>query len=113
MKRLRQFIRDHRRSWLLERFAIAAQKYLRAWYNEDFYDFRRNGESFVLCEFANWQGERPASIWDVGAHRGGWAAVAHEALPQAHITSFEMIPQIHQQLVAFLGSAPWSSTVWP
>ena len=110
-KKVRQLIRDHRRASLLSIVVSVAEKYLRAWYNEDFYDFQRNGESFVLSQFASWWGPRSLRVWDVGAHQGEWALLAHGRLPQGHITSFEMIPQIYEKMVERVGSPFWHSAV--
>lgn len=108
---LRQFIRDTRRSTLSRVAASAAEKYLRAWYNEDFYDFESNGEAFVLDRFAAWWGNRPATVWDVGAHLGEWASEAHSRLPSAHIVSFEIVEPVYQRLAARFDGFDWSTPV--
>ena len=89
-----QFIRTRRRSVPLRLLAKASHKYLKFWYNEDFYEFAYNGESFALDQFARWAGGDQITVWDVGAHRGEWSDAAIEALPDAEIHSFEIIPDI-------------------
>ena len=106
----RQFIRSRRRWPILRGIAAAAEKYLRAYYNEDFYDFAHNGEAFVLGQLRAWLGGAPTTIWDVGANRGDWADEAHNALPQARIVGFEMVPDIFRQLAARYGSQTWITT---
>jgi FkbM family methyltransferase len=111
MNAIRQYIRDHRRAILFSGPALLAEKYLRAWYNEDFYDFSKNGEAFALTKFGTWWGSRSINIWDIGAHRGDWSMIAHKLVPQAHITSFEMIPAVYEQMVAKLSPSDWSTPV--
>jgi FkbM family methyltransferase len=88
--------------------ASACEEYLRAWYNEEYFDLQKNGEAFALSRFAQWAGERPLTIWDVGAHHGEWSQAAHGHLPQAHIHSFEIVPDVAEQIPA----RPWR-TVHP
>jgi FkbM family methyltransferase len=103
----RQFIRSRRHWPVLRGVAAAAEKYLRAYYNEDFYDFALNGEAFVLAQFDSWLGGAPTTIWDVGANRGNWADEAHNALPKARVVSFEMVPEIFQQLATHIRGQSW------
>lgn len=104
---MRRFIREHRRSRLVGMGALMAEKYLRAYMNEDFWDLELNGERFVLSEVAAWAAQRSINIWDVGAHRGGWALAAHEVVPRARITAFEIVPETFEQLRSLASANPW------
>ncbi len=95
----RQFIRVTRRSKLLTALASCSEKYLRAWYNEGYFDFSKNGEGFALKTFAAWNGAKPVWIWDVGAHKGQWASAAHRLVPSAYVTSFEILKPLAEQIV--------------
>jgi FkbM family methyltransferase len=103
---LRQIIRSHRRNPFLKSIAEGCEKFLRAWYNEGFWEHQRNGEAFVLREIAAWAGNRPLIVWDVGAHDGGWARTACAGLPSAEIHSFELVPAIAERLEALAAGNP-------
>ena len=92
--RSQQFIRRKRRSLPLRVLATLSEKYLRYWYNEDFYEFDRNGEAFALDRFAVWCKGRAVTVWDVGAHRGEWSEEALKRIPAATVHCFEVIPSI-------------------
>jgi FkbM family methyltransferase len=94
---LRGTIRRNRRRFPFSLVAAACEKYLRAWHNEGYYDFERNGEAFVLRQLSAWA-SRPATVWDVGAHEGEWAEAAHGILPDAEVHSFEILPEIARRV---------------
>lgn len=102
----RQAIRERARDPVFRSIASICEKYLRAYNNEDFYDFGKNGEAFLLRTTASLFSERPIVIWDVGAHHGHWALSARDQFPQASIHCFEIVPQIAQELAGRLGSDP-------
>ncbi len=106
--RFRQYIRNHHRSASMRFLANIAQKFLRAYFNEGFYEFDVNGERFLIETFSSWWGPRPSIVWDVGANDGQWATVAHHALPAASIHSFEIVPPIADKFEAELSDADWS-----
>lgn len=91
---VQQVIRDHRRRWPARVVASAAEKYLRAYYNEDFYNFDRNGEGFAMRTFARWCGQESPVVWDVGANHGQWALAAAKTVSGARIHSFEIVPDV-------------------
>ena len=91
---LRQSIRNNRRGAVSRGMASASEKFLRAWYNEGYYAFDKNGERFAVSRFAQWNQSTSPVIWDVGAHLGHWADVVHDIMPQAKITSFEILKPI-------------------
>jgi FkbM family methyltransferase len=99
---LRQIIRERRRDAPVRLLARASEKFLRAYYNEDFYRFDDNGEAFALSTFARWCDGRPV-IWDVGANSGQWAAHTHQLIPGSTIHSFEILPPIAEAWQARLG----------
>jgi FkbM family methyltransferase len=97
---LRQAIRRNRRSAPVRLLASAAEKYLRAYHNDAFFEFDKNGERFALSTFARWNGSAETVVWDVGAHDGEWAETAHAMIPAARVTSFEILPPIADRLRA-------------
>lgn len=104
-------IRAHEHRGPFDILGRAAERYLRAWYNEDYYDFERNGEARALRKFRQWYRGDHLLVWDVGAHHGEWATLAHQALADAKIISFEMIPQTYQALQSAMAGKNWSRTV--
>ena len=98
LARLRQVIRENRRSVPLRLIGEACEKYLHAWYNEDWWDFESNGEAFVLSQYNQWTQGGKVVIWDVGAHYGEWAESAHMLVPSAAIHSFEIIPELASRM---------------
>lgn len=105
---LRQSIRQNRRAAPLRFLASICEKYLRAFYNEGFYEFDSNGESFALRQFGSWLADRPVTVWDVGANAGEWAELAKDALPQALVHSFEILPPIAEAYAERLKGAEWA-----
>jgi len=95
---LRALIRERRRSWLFRSAAHCARRYLNAWYNTGFFDFDRNGERFVLETFAKIYGQEVTRVWDIGGFHGDYAVEAHKILPRAHITTFEILPQLADKI---------------
>lgn len=102
----RQAIRERARDPVFRSIASICEKFLRAYNNEDFYDFRKNGEAFLLQTAASLFSDRPFVIWDVGAHHGHWTRNARSLFPQASIHCFEVVPQIAQELARRHGADP-------
>jgi FkbM family methyltransferase len=75
---------------LLERGEWLARRYLTYYGNQD-YDSRHNGEERVLDAFGQIGARR---IFDVGAHRGDWTALALSHVPAAEIHAFEVVPDV-------------------
>lgn len=103
----RDVIRNNRRSLPVSVLASFAEKYLRAYYNESFFDFSRNGERFAIERFAMWLDGRECLTWDVGANHGQWAKEFHHLVPGSQIFSFEIIPSLAQELVREAHDLPW------
>jgi FkbM family methyltransferase len=106
LARLRQLICENRRLGPFAWAGAAAERYLHAYYNEDCYDFRLNGELFVVKTFAAWRNCARTIAWDVGANRGQWVLEAVEVLPSAEFHSFEIVPDIYDVLVQRLQGLP-------
>jgi FkbM family methyltransferase len=100
----RQAIRERSRDPMFRSIASICEKYLRAYNNEDFYDYRKNGEAFLLETVASLFSD--LVIWDVGAHRGSWAVNARRLFPHASIHCFEIVPSIADELEQRVGSDP-------
>lgn len=97
-KKILQFIRKHRGAAPLRLIAAGCERYLRAWHNEGFYEFSKNGEDFVLKTFLAWKGSQPYVVWDVGANHGQWAVEARGILGNVTVVSFELIEPIAEAL---------------
>jgi FkbM family methyltransferase len=94
--------------------AKEASAFLRTFWNEDNWDFATNGEELVLRSFARWHADQaggPVEVWDVGAHAGEWAEAAHALLPEAQVTSFELVPELAADLVVQTADRPWHTAV--
>lgn len=68
----------------------------RAFENQD-YDMATNGERHVLQVLGRVTPR--ATVVDVGAHRGEWAAMAAATLPEATIWAFEAVPKTYEKLL--------------
>lgn len=88
-EKLRKFLARHRRHWLIGKLGRNLGYYHQGFENQD-YDPLTNGEKFVLESLARIRPE--ATILDVGAHHGEWAALAAATVPRGSIHSFEVIP---------------------
>lgn len=62
-----------------------------------------------MSTFAKWRAGKPCRVWDVGANKGQWAFAARELLPQAAITSFEIVPGIADTLNELAKDCNWWS----
>ncbi len=87
--------------------ARAAERFLNAWYNTGHYDFERNGEAFLLRCIAKSCPNIALQVWDVGAHEGEYAVCVHDMLPAAHVTSFEILPNVAAKIRERGLSADW------
>lgn len=90
--RMLQFIRNKRRSHVLTFFANAAEKYLRAWYNEDFWASHLNGEDMVLDTLSR-STSGNLLVFDIGANVGNWTTSVLERIPHAQVHCFEIVPE--------------------
>lgn len=95
---MRALVRGKRRAPVFRLAANLSHKYLRAYYNESFFEFQSNGEAFVIAQFARWFAGSELRAWDVGAHDGEWALAFRASIPSAAVTSFEIVPAIADRL---------------
>lgn len=97
---LSQFIRTHT-TWPVARFvARFSDWYLRAYWNEKFYDMERNGELRLIqdwCETIGLTRHAPV-VFDVGAHLGEYSLRLLTLKPDAQVHCFEIIPQTRELL---------------
>lgn len=91
-------IRLRRRNRVFSGLARLSRTYLKAFENDGNFNFERNGERDALTKISRWFGGAQATVWDVGAHRGEWASLCHGILPASKIFSFEIVPNIFQDI---------------
>ncbi|MDX2149906.1 MAG: FkbM family methyltransferase [Bryobacteraceae bacterium] len=97
-----RFVADHRRSFVVRKFAGLARRYL-SWFGNVNYDHRSNGEEFVLATLRRFQ---PRLIVDAGANVGVWTRLAISHCPGVEIHAFEISPPTYQRLVANVAGHP-------
>jgi len=102
-QRLLHLLPRHRDSRLLRRLDRMCVRFHEAFENLD-YDFRSNGENFVLETLARQPGVE--TILDVGANVGEWSAMAARSIPGATIHSFELVPETRERLRATCAPYP-------
>lgn len=105
-ERLRQYIRSNGTSPPVHRLAQASQKFLRAYYNEDFYDGAKNGEDRIVDVLAAATEGVDFVAIDAGAHRGFWTALVLEQIPTATVFCSELVSPIRDNLTARFASNP-------
>ena len=97
--RVASMIRNRHGSRLMRFGAKLCRWYLRAYWNERYYDAQSNGELLVLNALAKTYGQGSGVVaFDVGANRGDYAQAILEALPEAKVHCFEIVPSIHEGL---------------
>ena len=76
------------------------EKWVRASYNGDNYQFNRNGESWLIRHLSDYWKVRKVTptIYDCGANVGDWTRSVLRESPDAQIHCFEPVPQIHEML---------------
>jgi FkbM family methyltransferase len=103
LAKLRQLIRDNRSRRPFAIAAHASEKYLRAHYNEAFFDFSLNGEYRIIETFASINGNAAVTHLDVGAHTGEWTESILAAMPSSRVICFEVVPNLASLLRNRLG----------
>ena len=98
--RIRQFVRDNHSVLPFRSIAELSEKYLRAYYNEDFYNGQRNGEqrAIDICVEGSTSDRHPLVFLDVGAHAGSWSDYVLSRAPIAKLYSFEIVTEIRAGL---------------
>lgn len=97
----RSLARNRRSRWVqrIDSKLLAAHK---AYENLN-YDIRTNGELSAITKLAKIGGI--TTVFDVGANRGDWTALAARAFPSAQIHSFEIVPETFRHLRSRFGDA--------
>jgi FkbM family methyltransferase len=88
-------VANERRSPEIQARASECVKFLECYENAFDYDFNSNGERFILEAMAK---QQFCCIFDVGAHVGSWALMAHQSFPSATIHCFEIMKPIYETL---------------
>jgi hypothetical protein len=71
--------------------ANGCEKFLRAYYNDSYWNMDRNGEGRVLEIFCLTAKKNPV-VFDVGANHGDWTARLLALRPDSEVYCFELIP---------------------
>lgn len=103
---IKHFIRKNRTSYLIKIFANLCEKYLSTYYNENYFNMTKNGESMILERYARLAGNSHPIILDVGSNRGDWAKETIKYLSASRIYCFEIIPGVRTLLSESLGRYP-------
>jgi FkbM family methyltransferase len=98
---LKAMIAARRDSAILRYVASGAEKYLRAYNNEQNWHPRYNGEANALRTVAS---TVDGAVLDVGANEGQWASMALEIIDARRLHCFEVVPQTFEKLKQSLGS---------
>jgi FkbM family methyltransferase len=105
--RIRRFLARNRRHPLIGKIGRGLAFFADGYQNYD-WDIATNGERFVLETIGR---HRPdAMVFDVGASTGEWARFAVDAIPNARIHSFEVIPTTFEKLRIAASQLPGVST---
>jgi FkbM family methyltransferase len=80
------------------RFAVAAECFLRGYWNEVTEEQMENGEEALLRKIGETENAKPLTVFDVGANHGQWAqkCLAHCHLADIHC--FELVPNTFRKL---------------
>lgn len=98
--RLKSMVAARRNSPIVRFVADSAQKYLRAYNNEQNWHARYNGEARALHTIAS---AIKGDVLDVGANEGQWASVALDVTDAGRLHCFEVLPQAFDKLKQRLG----------
>ena len=83
--------------------ASFCEKYLRAYYNEDFYDLGKNGEEKVIGRASEYFNDK-LFVLDIGANRGAWAHAVLQQRADARMLCFEIVPATAKALASRFSS---------
>lgn len=92
----------HHRNRAFRAVAALCRRYL-AWYGNNNFDIRTNGETFLLRALSAF---RPQVLIDVGANVGDWTLAARELCPGAEIHALEIAGPTFETLLANLRDQP-------
>jgi FkbM family methyltransferase len=100
--RLKDVVRRNHRNPLVKSLAEAAKTYLRAYNNENHYNFTRNGEAFAIETAMRHKTGPGFVVVDVGANRGSWAREVLNRRPDSEVHCFEIAPEMYKEMEAEL-----------
>ena len=89
MDKLRAEISSNREALPFRVMARAAEKYLRAFNNQQNWDVRANGEAYALRTITT---AVAGDVFDVGANEGQWASLALPMIGDRRLHCFEPLP---------------------
>jgi len=98
--RLKSMIAARRNSPIVRYVADGAEKYLRAYNNEQNWHTRYNGEARAVHTIAS---AVNGEVLDVGANEGQWASMALDVVDASRLHCFEVVPQAFDKLKQRLG----------
>jgi FkbM family methyltransferase len=98
--RLKSMIAARRNSPIVKYMADGAEKYLRAYNNEQNWHARYNGEARAVHTIAS---AVSGEVLDVGANEGQWASMALDVVDASRLHCFEVVPQAFDKLKQRLG----------
>lgn len=78
--------------------AIAAEQYLKGYWNEIMVEQSDNGEILILQRVNRFLGNSVITVFDVGANQGQWAVNCLRECPNACVHSFELVPATFEKL---------------
>ena len=90
----------------MREIARQSEKFLHGYFNEEFYDFERNGEAGLIAAIVRERSSGPLFVLDVGAHKGDWAKAVLTRKPDAVIYCFEIVPALARMVRNCLAGYP-------
>jgi FkbM family methyltransferase len=102
-EKIRAYIASHRSNPLLSFAARGAEKYLRAYNNQQNWNVRSNGEARALRLVTS---QCDGDVFDVGANVGQWSSMALEVIGSKRLHCFEPAASNFEKLRTNLASRP-------
>ena len=103
LDKLRAEISSHREALPFRMIARAAEKYLRAFNNQQNWDVRANGEAYALRTIT---AATAGDVFDVGANEGQWASMALPIIGSRRLHCFEVALPAFDKMERTLGGLP-------
>jgi FkbM family methyltransferase len=101
----RHLIRQNRSNPIFRGLAGFCEKYLRAYYNQDYWQFSQNGEERVIQVASQYFKDTFIAL-DIGANKGEWTLLLIDRRPDARVLCFEIVPQTAEKLSSTFASFP-------
>jgi FkbM family methyltransferase len=86
------------------RLALAAETFLKGYWNEQVYGLEDDGEEWLQQQVGAYYQQAPITVFDVGANHGQWARSCLSHCPSATLHCFELVPATFEKLRATLGN---------